>query len=110
MADLPQPAWPLQFVTNPDGTVSFAEVEQATGPDRQARAAIVLCTPKGWRDDDPSFGVSDLRFQQGAIDTHRLAAELNASDPAIQATADEVIDLLAPTLRVVRVNVTDQAT
>lgn len=93
MAELPHFAWPMRFTTLPDGSVTYAAVEQDTEPDLLASAAIVACTPKGWRDDDPEFGVTRPVFDQGPIDTSRLAAELAAADDRLDVDVAEVIDL-----------------
>lgn len=93
MAELPHFAWPMQFVTLPDGGVTYATVEQDTDADLEASAAIIACTPRGWRDDDPTFGVSSPVFEQGPIDTDRLAAELAQADDRLDVDVDEVLDL-----------------
>jgi hypothetical protein len=104
-----QPAWPLRFVTRPDGTVGFADCVQASAQDRMSRAAIVVCTPKDHRDDAPSFGVSELQFQQGHIDTDRLVSEIQHSDQALAGLeATEIFDALSQvdaTRRVVSIDV-----
>lgn len=107
MPDLTQPDWPLAFETLPDGTVQLAETPQDGPQDRRARAAVVVCTPKGHRFDEPSFGITPLPFQTGAIDTGRLAAEINQSDPGIDAQATEVMDMLDHTHRIVTIAVDD---
>lgn len=93
MPDLPHFAWPMRFVTLPDGTVTYATVEQDTEPDLQASAAIIACTPRGWRDDDPTFGVTSPVFSQGPLDTDRLAAEIAQADDRLDIDAEEVLDL-----------------
>jgi hypothetical protein len=101
MADPVQPSWPLQFVTLPNGAVQLADTPQGSDQDRRSSAAIVVCTPRGWRDDLPDFGVSSLLFQQGQIDTERLAAEIAQSDQALaDITADEALAHLADTRQV----------
>lgn len=106
MPDLAQPGWPLRFITLPDGTTQFATVIQDSDQDREASAAVIISTPKGWRDDEPAFGITPLVGQTGPIDTDRLASELAQSDPRLaDVTAAETVNLLRATDRVVRVDV-----
>lgn len=105
MPELPHPAWPLAFATRPDGTVGFATVEQGTDEDRMASAAVIACTPRGHRDDDPTFGVTSPVFAQGPVDADRLAAEIAQSDPRLDLTVGEVLDLANATRRTVRLSV-----
>lgn len=94
MAPTPtEPDWPLRFVTAADGSVALAETLQGEDRAREARAAVVLCTPKGHRDDAPAFGVTTVLWAPGPINTERLAAELNASDLSLDVTAAESYDL-----------------
>lgn len=101
MADLPQFTWPVQFETRPDGTVAFAELEQGTPAELMASAAVLAATPRGRRHDDPAFGISELVFQQGAIDTDRLAAELRQGDDRLELDVDELLDITNATRRTV---------
>ena len=102
--DLPHYDWPLTFTAQPDGTVGFALVEQDTPDDLQATAALIASVPRGHRDDDPSFGVSDLAFQQGPVDTDLFAAELaQADDRLADLDATELLDVRDATRRTVRV-------
>jgi hypothetical protein len=106
MADSSEPAWPLRFITLPDGSVHLAEVAQGSPQAREGAAAVVICTPRGYRDDDPTFGITPLTFQQGRIDTSRLAGELAQSDPSLSdIDVTEALDLLHVTERTVRVDV-----
>lgn len=105
MPDLPNLDWPVRLVTLPDGTVDFATVEQDTDPERRAAAAVAACTPKGHREDDPEYGVTQLVFQSGPIDTDQLAADLRASDDRLDLTASETFDLADAMTRTVTVDV-----
>lgn len=96
-----QPDWPLRFTTLPDGTVQLADVSQGSDQDRRARAAVVVCVPRDHRDDEPEFGITPLRWQQGDVDSARLASELNQSDPALDVTADEAYELADATRRTI---------
>lgn len=106
MPDEPtQFAWPMSFAALPDATVAFAEIEQDTTDDLKASAAVVLCTPKGANLDDATFGVDQLVFQDGPLDTDRLAADLQQADNRLTVDVDELIDLADATRRVVNVSV-----
>jgi hypothetical protein len=96
MADLPHLPWPYQF-----GQV----VEQGSPAELVAAAAVIACTPRGHRDDDPDFGVTAPVFQSGALDLDRLAGEIQQSDPRLAIDAEEFIDLAAATVRTVRVTI-----
>lgn len=99
MADLPHLPWPYQL-----GQV----VEQGSPSELVSAAAVIVCTPRGHRDDLPDFGVTAPVFQQGALDLDRLAGEITQSDPRLTVDAEEVLDLTAATVRTVRVAI-DQA-
>ncbi len=93
-------AWPLRFAA-----AGFALVEQDSIDDLEASAAIIACTPRGHRDDDPSFGVTGLLFQQGYINTDTFASELSASDDRLNVEASEVLDLVNTTVRRIQANI-----
>lgn len=107
MDNLTQPGWPLAFEQRPDGTVQLAEVAQDSDADRVARAAVVMCTPRGHRDDEPQFGTTSPLFQPGRVDTDRLAAEINQSDPGLDVQATEAIDMFDKSHRIIAVTVAD---
>lgn len=87
---LPHYAWPLQFVTNPDGTVGFAANDQDTPEDLEATAAVIVCTPRGWRDDDAQFGITPLIFEPVPVDAQLIADQVVQSDDRLKLTATEV--------------------
>jgi hypothetical protein len=93
-------AWPLRFTAT-----GFALVEQDSVEDLEASAAIIACTPRGHRDDDPAFGVTSLLFQQGLIDVDQFATELGASDERLSVLASETVDLANSTVRRVQANI-----
>lgn len=93
MADLSHLAWPYRL---------GVDVEQLSDGELQGSAAVIACTPRGHRDDDPGFGVTDLTFQQGALDLQAFASELAASDGRLAIDAEEILDLAAATRRTVR--------
>lgn len=99
MTDLPHLPWPYRL-----GDV----VEQDTDVERLASAAVIVCTPRGHRDDLPAFGVTAPVFEQGPLDLERLAGEISQSDPRLAVDAEEILDLAAATTRTVRVAI-DQA-
>lgn len=99
MLDLPQFSWPLRFETQTDGTVTFAEFEQGTSGELLASAAVVASTPRGQRIDDESFGVSELVFQAGPVDTDRLSSELQQADDRLDLQVDELFDVADATRR-----------
>jgi hypothetical protein len=93
MDDLPHIAWPYQL---------GATVEQDTDAEMLAAAAVIACTPRGYRDDLPSFGVTQPVFEQSPLDLDRFAREIGQSDPRLAAEAEELIDLADATARTVR--------
>lgn len=105
MPDLPHPSWPLRFVTKGDGTVGYATVEQNSPRDLESSAAIIACTPRGHRHDDPTFGVSQTVFGQGTIDVERLAGEISQADGRLSLTAVETINLAQTMTRTVTLGV-----
>jgi hypothetical protein len=100
---LAHPAWPLRFTANG----GFALVDQDSLEDLEASAAIIACTRRGHREDDPSFGVTQLEFQQGDLQLDRFTAELSASDDRLNVDATETIDLAASTIRLIQANIGD---
>jgi hypothetical protein len=99
------PAWPLQFVTRPDGSVTYAAVEQDSDAERKASAAVIAATPRGSHIGDPTFGVTSLLFDQAPVDADRLARELSHSDPRLAVSAREAADLVNAARRIVTVAV-----
>src|SRR3954452_10022315 len=99
------PGWPLRFVTRPDGTVTYAEVEQDTDAERKASAAVIAATPRGSHLGDPTFGVTSPLFDQAPVDADRLAREISHSDPRLTVTAREAADLVNAARRIVTVAV-----
>lgn len=93
MDDLPHIAWPYQL---------GATVDQDSDAERLAAAAVIVCTPRGYRDDLPDFGVTQPVFEQTPLDLERLAGELAASDPRLVADAEELLDLADSATRTVR--------
>lgn len=87
--------WPLAFVTNPDGTVSFGSVEQDTPADEKAICGLVVSTFRGQREDDQDFGVDVPLFEQAPLDVGLVADQLNQSVPDLHATATEAADAVA---------------
>lgn len=93
MAELSHLAWPYRL---------GVDVEQLSDGELKGSAAVIACTPRGHRDDDPAFGVTDLTFQQGALDLQTFASELSHSDERLALDAEEILDLANATARTVR--------
>lgn len=93
MADLSHLPWPYHLGT---------DVEQLSDEELLASAAVIASTPRGHRDDLPSFGVTSLVFQQEPLDLETFAAELANSDDRLNVDADELLDLAAATVSTVR--------
>jgi hypothetical protein len=79
-------------------------VEQGSVEELEAAAAVIACTPRGHRDDRPAFGVTSPVFEQGPVDTERLADEIAQSDARLALDAEETIDLADATRRLVRLS------
>lgn len=104
MPELPHPSWPLRLAVAPDGSRAFAMAEQDGADDLRSSAAVIVCTPRGHRMDDPNFGTTPLPFDHaGDIDTDRLAAELRQSDGRLDLSPTEILDLADAMRRVVRI-------
>jgi hypothetical protein len=99
------PDWPLRFITNPDGTTTYASVEQDSDAERKASAAVIAATPRGSHLGDPTFGVTSPLFEQSPVDADRLAREITHSDPRLTVTAREAADLVNAAKRIVTVAV-----
>lgn len=98
--------WPLRYTALPDGTVTLAQVTQGTQQAREAAAGVVMSTRRGQRLDDPAFGVTDLRFQQGYTDTRKLADELGQSDPSLtDLDVSETLDIADARARTLAIDV-----
>jgi hypothetical protein len=99
------PAWPLQFLTRPDGSVTFAAVTQDSDAEHKASAAVIAATPRGAHLGDPTFGVTSPLFDQAPVNADRLAQEIAHSDPRLTVTAREAAELTNAARRVVTVAV-----
>jgi hypothetical protein len=97
------PDWPLRFITNPDGTTTYASVEQDTDAERKASAAVIAATPRGSHLGDPTFGVTSPLFDQAPVDVDRLAREISHSDPRLAVSAREAADLINAAKRILTV-------
>lgn len=109
MSDLTQADWPLHFTTLPDGTVQLAETVQDSDQDRKARAAVAISIPRGHFLYEPALGITPLPFQTGRVDTTRLAAEIQQTDPGLEVNAEEALDMLDHTHRIISVHVAADA-
>lgn len=105
MTDYPHPNWPLAFETRPDGTVTYASVEQDTDAERKASAAVIAATPRGSHLGDPTFGVTTTLFETVPLDTDRLAREIQQSDPRLDLTVTETADMVNAARRTLTVRV-----
>jgi hypothetical protein len=103
VSDLDHPAWPLRFETRPNGTVTFAAVAQDTDAERKANAAVIAATPRGAHLGDPAFGVTTPLFEAVPLDVERLAREIAQSDPRLDLTVTDTIDLLNAAARTLTV-------
>lgn len=99
MADLPHLGWPYRL---------GAVVEQDSPQELLASAAVIACTPRGQRDDNPAFGVTTPLFEQRPVDTRRLAAEISRSDPRLNPSVEEAAGLRDAMTAQLRVDIEGQ--
>lgn len=107
MTDIPHFAWPFQWVTNPDRTVTAAVVDQDSLADVQACVARVAGTPVGSRIELPAFGVTALAFQTGEINDSVLRSQIQRWEPRADVDIAELIDALDAGDRTVLLTVTE---
>jgi hypothetical protein len=105
LPDLPHLAWPMRFAPRPDGSTGVAMCQQDTTEDLLSSAAVIASTPRGHRDDDPTFGVTVPLFAMGDLQPAALGAEIAQADDRLEIDADELIDYAAASTRVIRVSV-----
>lgn len=90
-------AWPYQL---------GATVEQDTISELQASAAVALCTPRGTRPDDDTFGVTSALFQTLPLDIDDVARELGESDGRLDASVTDLSTLIDATVARLNVDLT----
>jgi hypothetical protein len=105
-SSLPHIAFPPRFALQADGSWSLATVEQHADAETMAAVATVVACPRGHRDDLPAFGVDIPVFEQGALDTERLLAQITQSYPTAGLDVDELLDITDAAVRTVRIAVT----
>lgn len=100
MSSLPHFAWPFQL---------GATVEQDSFEELQASAAVILCTPRGARQDVPEFGVTTPLFDSAPLNTDRLADEIENSDGRLAADVTDISLLVDATTAILRVDLSGRA-
>jgi hypothetical protein len=105
MTLLPHFAHPVAFADQPDGTLALAVVEQDSFDDIVACLARIASYTVGHRDELPEFGITQLAFQRGDLQTGPLRAQLERWEPRADLSIREFADAVQRTLREVRVGV-----
>ncbi len=87
---------------------SFAEVEQDSADDIAVCVEAIVRTRPGDRDEAPTFGTTDVAFNQvdaqgRPVDTELLVSQIEEWEPRVRALADQEPDRFDDTVRSVRV-------
>lgn len=83
MADIPHLSFPYEFGVHN---------EQDTIDDITACVAAVLSCPQGFRNEEPTFGITDQAFRQGGASLPELRSAVSRWEPRAQTQADQIID------------------
>lgn len=83
MADIPHLSFPYEF-----GSYN----EQDTIDDITACVAAILSCPQGFRQEEPTFGISDQAFRQSGANLPELRSAVARWEPRAQIKADQIID------------------
>lgn len=81
MDDLPHIAWPIRV----DGA-SLATVQQDTDDEAAANVAVLCCFPRGFRAEQPDFGITDPTFQQMDVDPTEIERQAALYEPRAELT------------------------
>lgn len=74
--ETPHFAHPFSFATKPNGVRYVAVDEQHSEEEVVACVLRIVSYERGYRDELPTFGVSDPTFEQAPVDGERLVDEL----------------------------------
>src|SRR5262247_2235600 len=77
--DLPHLAWPIHVQGN-----TYATVQQDTNDEAAANVAVLCCFPRGWRTEQPDFGITDPTFQQMPVDPSEIERQAAIYEPRAQ--------------------------
>ena len=88
MDDLPHLALPLRVVGS-----AYAPVQQDTGDEVACTVAAICAFPRGYRAEQPEFGITDPTFSLGSPATAELEAQVAAFEPRAALTVTTVDDL-----------------
>lgn len=100
MTDIPHFDLPFR-ITTASGKTKIVEVEQDSYEDVAVCLQAALRTEKGFRPEMPTFGVTDLVFQEVPVDTATLRAELEVHESRMVLALSErpdTIDSLVDTI------------
>lgn len=84
MTDTPHFDYPFRLKGS-----SFAEVEQDTMDDLVACIEAALLTPQGFRDEIPSFGITETTFQTQPIRSQQMMDEIVQHEPRANLLMDQ---------------------
>ncbi len=76
MDDLPHLAWPVRV----DGS-SYASIQQDTDDEVAATVAVLLSFRRGWRAEQPDFGITDPTFELTPINTAEIERQVGLYEP-----------------------------
>jgi len=76
MDDLPHLAWPITVTGN-----TYTTVQQDTNDEVAANIAVLCCFPRGWRAEQPDFGITDPTFQQMPVDPSEIERQSAIYEP-----------------------------
>jgi hypothetical protein len=74
--ETPHFAHPFRFEAKPNGILVAAVDEQHSEEEVVACVMRIVSYERGYRDELPTFGISDPTFEQAPVDTERLLDEI----------------------------------
>ena len=76
MDSVPHLAWPLQFTG-----AAYRVNDQDTDAELMAAVAVITSFEKGFRIEDPAFGITDPTFSVSPVDADEIAASVAEYEP-----------------------------
>lgn len=103
--ETPHFAYPFRFETKPGGGLAAAVTEQHSADEIADCVTRIAHTPRGSRDESPTFGISDPTFEQAPVNSALLVDELREWEPRADFKGTARVDTLDELTSIIRLDV-----
>lgn len=102
---VPHFSLPFRFVLQGSPTPTVAVTEQDSPDEIKDCVEAILRYEIGSRPEKPDFGITDPTFSSPGVNTNRIHAEVDRSEPRVALKVTDHIDDLDSLIHTVRVNI-----